>query len=113
MPVTFPATGFPPVGYGDSKTTRAIEGSPYVVARNLLLPREHEGPVVVTEPYFMNEAVTLQRLLAGDFEGTKDVGGKPLSSIYREYADAVANGLLDAFGPASPGHPEIPMDVRK
>jgi hypothetical protein len=96
------ATGFPPVGYGDSKTTRAIEGSPYVVARNLLLPREHEGPVVVTEPYFMNEPVTLQRLLAGDFEGVRDFGGQQLPSIYREYADAVANGLLDAFSAAKP-----------
>ncbi len=96
------ATGFPPVGYGDSKTTRAIEGSPYVVARNLLLPREHEGPVVVTEPYFMNEPVTLQRLLAGDFEGVRDFGGQQLPSIYREYADAVANGLLDAFFAAKP-----------
>lgn len=96
------ATGFPPVGYGDSKTTRAIEGSPYVVARNLLLPREHEGPVVVTEPYFMNEPVTLQRLLAGDFDGVRDFGGQQLPSIYREYADAVANGLLDAFSAAKP-----------
>jgi len=96
------ATGFPPVGYGDSKTTRAIEGSPYVVARNLLLPREHEGPVVVTEPYFMNEPVTLQRLLAGDFEGVRDFGGQQLPSIYREYADAVANGLLDAFSATKP-----------
>ncbi|MFZ4386531.1 MAG: hypothetical protein ACOYOI_00005 [Chthoniobacterales bacterium] len=96
------ATGFPPVGYGDSKTTRAIKGSPFVVARNLLLPREHAGPVVVTEPYFMNESVTLQRLLAGDFEGLQDVGGKQLISIYREYADAVANGLLDAYAPEHP-----------
>ena len=102
------ATGFPPVGYGDSKTTRAIKGSPFVVARNLLLPREHAGAVVVTEPYFMNESVTLQRLLAGDFEGIQDVGGKLLISIYREYADAVANGLLDAYAPASPGHSEKP-----
>ena len=96
------ATGFPPVHYGDSKTTRAIGGSPYVVARNLLLPREHEGPVIVTEPYFMNEVVTLQRLLAGDFEGSREIGGKQLTSIYREYAEAVAAGIVDAYAPGYP-----------
>jgi hypothetical protein len=50
----------------------------------------------------MNEPVTLQRLLAGDFEGFRDFGGQLLPSIYREYADAVANGLLDAFSAAKP-----------
>ena len=39
-----------------------------MVARNLAFNREHDGPVVVTEPYFMNEHVTLQRLLAGDYK---------------------------------------------
>jgi len=92
------ATGFPPVHYGNSKTTRAIADNPYVVARNLLLNREHDGPVVVTEPYFMNQPETLQRLLAGDYEGTKLIAGMERVSIYREYADAVADGLLDAYG---------------
>ncbi len=92
------ATGFPPVLYGNSKTTRSIVGNPYVVARNLLLNREHDGPVVVTEPYFMNQPETLQRLLAGNYEGTQMIAGKPHISIYREYADAVVNGLMDVYG---------------
>jgi N-acetylmuramoyl-L-alanine amidase len=92
------ATGFPPVLYGNTATTRAIAGSPYVVARNLAFNREHDGPVVVTEPYFMNQSVTLRRLLAGDYKGTKIIAGKPRPSIYREYADAVTKGLLDAYG---------------
>jgi hypothetical protein len=50
----------------------------------------------------MNEPVTLQRLLAGDFEGVREFGGQQLPSIYREYADAVANGLLDAFSATKP-----------
>ena len=91
------ATGFPPVLYGNSRTTRSITGNPYVVARNLLLSREHDGPVVVTEPYFMNQPETLQRLLAGDYEGTRAIAGKERVSIYREYADAVANGLAEAY----------------
>ena len=91
------ATGFPPVLYGNSRTTRSITGNPYVVARNLLLSREHDGPVVVTEPYFMNQPETLHRLLAGDYEGTRPIAGKERISIYREYADAVANGLIEAY----------------
>ncbi len=92
------ATGFPPVHYGDSWSTRAIPGNSYVVARNLLLNREHDGPTVVTEPYFMNQEETLLRLLAGDYDGLKLIAGKPQISIYREYANAVADGLVEAYG---------------
>lgn len=92
------ATGFPPVHYGNSWSTRSIADNPYIVARNLLLNREHDGPVVVTEPYFMNQEETLLRLLAGDYEGMKLIAGKPRISIYREYAGAVADGLIEAYG---------------
>jgi N-acetylmuramoyl-L-alanine amidase len=91
-------TGLRPVGYGNSRTTRSvIGGNAYVVARNLAFNREHDGPVVVTEPYFMNESTTLQRLLAGDYPGTRIVAGQARVSIYREYADCVAAGLVDAI----------------
>ncbi len=92
------STGYPPVLYGNSATTRAIAGTQYVVARNLALSREHDGPVVVTEPYFMNQPVTLSRLLAGDYNGSRLVAGKLRPSIYREYADTVVNGLLASYG---------------
>ena len=45
----------------------------------------------------MNQPETLQRLLAGDYEGTRLIAGKERMSIYREYADAVANGLVEAY----------------
>ncbi len=109
-------TGFQPVRYGDSKVTRSTAGNPYVVARNLALNREHDGPVVVIEPYFMNERVTLQRLLAGDYEGVRFISGELRPSIYREYADAVVLGLLDAYGyrtqyslPATPPSPDTAL----
>jgi hypothetical protein len=87
--------------YHDSQSTRIlIPGNPYVVARNLAFNRSHDGPVVVTEPYFMNQAETLARLLAGDYDGTRVVAGRPRRSIFREYADAVAQGILEAYGPA-------------
>ena len=91
-------TGDSPVRYGNSANTRTVSGgNAFVVARNLAFNREHDGPVVVTEPYFMNEPVTLQRLLAGDYKGTRFEAGRQRESIYREYADAVAAGLVDAY----------------
>lgn len=94
------ATGYPPVLYGDSSTTRSVPGgNEYIVARNLAFNREHDGPVVVTEPYFMNNPATLRRLLAGDFEGSKILKDKPSTSIYQEYADAVTQGILAAYSP--------------
>jgi hypothetical protein len=93
-------TGYAPVLYGDSPTTRLVlPGNDYVVARNLAFNREHDGPVVVTEPYLMNEAVTLARIFAGDYEGDRTVGGAQRRSIFREYADCVAEGLRAAYGP--------------
>jgi hypothetical protein len=91
-------TGLGPVKYGDSATTRSvIPGNQYVVARNLAANREYDGPVVCTEPYFMNNAVVYQRLLAGDYDGTRKFDGKNYTSIFREYADCVAQGLVKAY----------------
>jgi hypothetical protein len=109
------ATGFPPVLSGDTETTRlVIHGNPYVLARNLAFNREHDGPVVVVEPYLMNQPETLARLLAGDYEGERLVAGRMRISIFREYARAVAEGLVDIYAPASTGHgnrPEGPPPV--
>jgi hypothetical protein len=87
-----------PVKYGDSATTREVlPGNLYVVARNLAANREYDGPVVCTEPYFMNNRVTYQRLLAGDYDGQRPFDGKPYASIFREYAGCVAQGLVKAY----------------
>jgi hypothetical protein len=87
-----------PVRYGDSSTTRQIfPNNAYVVARNLAANREYDGPVVCTEPYFMNNRVAYQRLLAGDYDGVRSFNGKLYGSIFREYADCVAQGLVRAY----------------
>jgi len=92
-------TAYPPVLYGNSANTRILRrDDPYVLARNLAFNREHDGPVVVTEPYFMNHPDTLRRLLAGDYVGKKTIAGKPRVSIFREYADCVTEGILKAYG---------------
>jgi N-acetylmuramoyl-L-alanine amidase len=91
-------TGLGPVRYGDSGTTReVIPDNPYVVARNLAANREYDGPVVCTEPYFMNNRTVYQRLLAGDYDGQRTFDGKKYGSIFREYADCVAQGLVKAY----------------
>ncbi len=91
-------TGLGPVQYGNSSTTRAvIPGNAYVVARNLAANREYDGPVVCTEPYFMNNHTVYQRLLAGDYDGQRTFDGKSYGSIFREYADCVAQGLVKAY----------------
>ncbi len=91
-------TGLGPVKYGDSSTTReVIPNNLYVVARNLAANREYDGPVVCTEPYFMNNRTVYQRLLAGDYEGQRTFDGKKYPSIFREYADCVAQGLVKSY----------------
>jgi hypothetical protein len=93
-----------PVKYGDSATTRQVlPGNLFVVARNLAANREYDGPVVCTEPYFMNNKITCQRLLAGDYDGQRTFEGTPYVSIFREYAGCVADGLVKAYAK--------PMDI--
>jgi N-acetylmuramoyl-L-alanine amidase len=96
-------TGIKPVPYMDSTTTRAIDPTnPYVVARNLGANRYYDGPVVTTEPYFMNNRTIARRLLAGDYDGLRVIDGKPVGSIFREYADCVIAGLLKAYTGSNP-----------
>jgi hypothetical protein len=96
------ATGFPPVLYGNSANTRLVlQNNPYVVSRNLELNRDHDGPVVVTEPYFMNQPETLARLLAGDYPGERPIAGKLRASIFREYAGCVTAGIIAAYHPTA------------
>ncbi len=85
------ATGLPPFEYHGGNAAPA--GSPYVWARNLLANRLYQSPVVYCEPYVMNSQPVFDRVQLGDYKGTKIVGGAPRKSLYREYADAVAEGV--------------------
>ena len=44
----------------------------------------------------MNNGEVFQRIQAGDYEGEKEIAGKNRLSIFREYAQAVADGLAAA-----------------
>jgi N-acetylmuramoyl-L-alanine amidase len=87
------ATKLPPVDYGPASGAVRVGDNPYVFARNLAANRLVNGPVVFLEPYYQNNRLVYQRIQLGDYEGLRDVNGTPMKSIFREYADAVAEGL--------------------
>jgi N-acetylmuramoyl-L-alanine amidase len=93
------ATKLPPVEYGPTSGSIRIGDSAYVFARNLAASRLYNGPVVFLEPYYMNNRVVYERIQLGDYEGTRDVDGTPMKSIFREYADSVADGLGKLIAP--------------
>ncbi len=86
------ATKLPPYEYTNGRAIRT-GGNAYVWARNLLANRLYHAPVAFLEPYVMNSEPVWMRVQAGDYEGEITLSGEPRRSIYREYADAVAEGL--------------------
>lgn len=87
------ATGLPPYRY-ESNSAIHVNGNPYVWARNLLANRVFICPVIYVEPYVMNSKLVFARIQAGDYEGRKNFGGMMRKSIFREYADAIVDGLV-------------------
>jgi hypothetical protein len=71
--------------------------SGYVYARNLLATRLYKCPTVYLEPYVMNSREVFARVQAGDYEGARTINGKAQPSIFREYTDAVVEGLLEYY----------------
>jgi len=91
------ATGLPPFQYPTTLTTTKVGSSGYVYARNLLATRLYRCPVVYCEPYVMNSKDAFARIQAGDYDGTKEINGVARKSIFREYADSVAEGLAEYY----------------
>jgi hypothetical protein len=94
------ATGLPPYQYPTTNSTTKIGSSGYVYARNLLATRLYRCPVVYCEPYVMNSHDVFARIEAGDYEGMRNVNGVDRKSIFREYADSVADGLDQYYSKA-------------
>jgi N-acetylmuramoyl-L-alanine amidase len=90
-------TGLPPYQYPTTNSTTKVGTSGYVYARNLLATRLYRCPVVYCEPYVMNSKDVFARIEAGDYEGIRNVNGIECKSIFREYADSVADGLVDYY----------------
>ena len=91
------ATGLPPFIYHNPLKARPASENPYLWNRNLLATRLIEAPVLYCEAYVMNNAQVFQRIQLGDYKGMRAIGCQKFPSIYREYADAVAQGLCDYF----------------
>jgi hypothetical protein len=51
----------------------------------------------------MNSKDVFARIQAGDYEGTRNINGVARKSIFREYADSVADGLVDYYSKARDG----------
>ena len=91
-------TALPPYLYKpDSSRALNVDGDPFVWARNLLANRLYESPVLFLEPYVMNSKEVHERVQAGDYEGRKEIAGRMEQSIYREYAEAVTQGLGEYY----------------
>ncbi len=88
------ATGLPPYEY-TTDTVKKVGTSNYVFARNLLATRVFRCPVIYFEPYVMNSHEVFDRVQAGEYKGTRDFNGVARPNIFREYADAVAKGLVE------------------
>jgi hypothetical protein len=93
-------TGLPPYEYPTTNSTTKVGTSGYVYARNLLATRLYRCPVVYCEPYVMNSNDAFARIQAGDYEGVRAINGVERKSIFREYADSVADGLADFYSKA-------------
>jgi len=89
-------TGLLPCFY-PGEFVRKVGKNPYLFARNLLANRLYQSPVIYLEPYVMNQPDVFQRIQAGDYKGTRLITGRILPSIFREYASAVAEGVMDYY----------------
>ncbi|MES2474289.1 MAG: hypothetical protein V4640_00820 [Verrucomicrobiota bacterium] len=95
------ASGLPPFLYPpNSPNALPVAGHPYLWARNLLANRLYDCPVIFLEPYVMNSIIDYPRLQAGDYDGLREISGKPQPSIFREYADALVQGLAKHYSQA-------------
>lgn len=101
------ATKLPPYRYSTGNAIR-VGSNAYLWARNLLANRLYHAPVVFLEPYVMNSEVVWARVQAGDYEGELMVGGEMRRSIFREYADAVTEGLRAHYSKARPAQATVP-----
>jgi hypothetical protein len=101
------ATKLPPYRYTSGNALRP-GSNPYLWARNLLANRLYHAPVVFLEPYVMNSETVWSRVQVGDYEGEIMIGGELRRSIFREYADAVAEGLREYYAKVRPAPPVPP-----
>ena len=87
----------PPEDYGNWNVTHPVGENPYVWSRNLIANRLFDGPTVFVEGPYMNSRRTFYRLQAGDYDGEKEILGRFHRSLHREFAEIIANGVIDYY----------------
>jgi N-acetylmuramoyl-L-alanine amidase len=93
------ATQLPASSYDGKNAIQVDAGNPYIWARNLLLLRQVECPVVLLEPYVANSLQAYSRLQAA--LASRAAGAPPAEDdILLEYTDAVVAGVLARYGSA-------------
>lgn len=98
------ATGLPAYQY-TRPSAKIVGDNPFVYARNLMANRIYFCPIAFLEPYVMNNEEVYERIGAGHYEGEREVAGKLRKSLFREYADGVADGLANYYRTARPRKP--------
>jgi N-acetylmuramoyl-L-alanine amidase len=88
---------YPPL----SNNVRNISGHPYLYSRNLLANRLYRCPVIFMEPYVMNSTIDYARIQAGDYQGTREINGQQVPSLFKEYAQSLAQALAKHYKPAA------------
>lgn len=94
--------GWGPLNYNGKDYAHSVSGNPYVWSRNLMANRSFHGPTIFVEGPYMNDKSIYPRLIAGDYEGVKEINGKLQRSIFREFSDIVVKGILDHYGLTAP-----------
>jgi len=89
--------GVPAEDWGNSPYAHATGVSPYLWYRNLIANRLFHGPVIFVEGPYMNDRTSYAWIQAGDYSGTRLIGGRMRENIFREYADRVADGVIGLF----------------
>jgi N-acetylmuramoyl-L-alanine amidase len=91
-------TGLPPSNYSGKNAVRLEGQTPYLWARNLMLLRYVECPVVLLEPYIANSRQTYPRIQAA-LRQRESGATRAEDDILVEYSRAVVRGVLAAYGP--------------
>lgn len=95
------ATGLPASNYSGDNATRLDGCSDYLWARNLMLLRLVDCPVVMLEPYIANSRSSYPRIQAA-LRARAHHEPLPENDILIEYADAVVRGVLATYSSGAP-----------
>ena len=102
------AWDLPPSSY-DGRNAIALDSSGgYLWARNLLILREVDCPVILLEPFLANSTQSYPRIQQA-IQNRRDGGAD--EDILSEYADAVSDAILAVYGPRERGEKTASSDL--